>query len=154
MDGRTGEAIEHWEQALKLTPDSADTHNNLAYALSQQGKTREAMAHYEEAVRLKPDYAQALGSFAKLLATAPAAEGGDANRAIELAKRACGITSNRDAGYLETLAMAYAAAGQFADAFQAAQDGLAVARAAGNADLERELEGRMEMYRRGSTDSH
>ena len=149
MTGRTGEAIAHWQQALKLEPDSADTHNNLAYALWQSGRTREALAHYEEAIRLKPDYAQALGSYAKLLATVSPADGGNPNRAIELAQRASSIAGNRDAGFLEILAMAYASAGRFADAFKTGQDGAAAARAAGRADLAQQCERRMELYRRG-----
>ncbi|MGA2135835.1 MAG: tetratricopeptide repeat protein [Bryobacteraceae bacterium] len=150
LEGKTGEAIEHWEQALKLAPDSADTHNNLAYALSQNGRTREAMAHYEEALRLRPEYAQALGSYAKLLATLPAADGGDPSRAIDLASRACAITGNRDAAFLETLAMAYAAANRFPEAAKSAEDALAVARAAGQLDAAREMQTKLEMYRRGT----
>lgn len=100
MDGRIDEAIGQWERALELEPDSAPTHNNLAYALSQTGHMRGAVAHYESAVRLKPDYVQALDSLAKLLATLAPADGGDPNRAIELASRACSITGNRVASYL------------------------------------------------------
>jgi tetratricopeptide (TPR) repeat protein len=149
MAGRTNEAIDHWQQALQLAPDSADTHSNLAYALSQTGKMREAISHYERALRLNPDHAQALGSFAKLLATLAPADGGDANRAIELASRACALTGNRDAGHLETLAIAYAAANRFADAVKIAQDAVEVARTAGRADLAREIQNRLDLYRRG-----
>ncbi len=130
LSGRTGEAIDHWQQAIKLAPDVADTHNNLAYALSQAGRTREAIVHYEEALRLKPDYAQALDSYAKLLGTLSPADG-------------------RDAGHLETLAMSYAAANRFPEAIKTLQDALEAARAAGHPEVAREIETRMDLYRRG-----
>jgi protein O-mannosyl-transferase len=149
MDGRIDEAIDHWERALTLGPDSADTHNNLAYALSQTGRMREAISHYEWALRLKPDYVQALDGLAKLLATLGAADGGDPNRAIELASRACASTGNRVAGYLETLAMSYASANRFDDAISTAQEAIEVARAAGQPDVARRIESSMEGYRHG-----
>jgi protein O-mannosyl-transferase len=149
MDGRTREAIDHWQQALKLDPDSADTHNNLAYALSQSGGMREAIAHYESALRLKPDYVQAQDGLAKLLATLGPGDGGDPNRAIELASRACANTGNRVAGFLETLATSYAAARRFDDAVKTAQNAVDVARAAGQPDVAREIEARMNRYRHG-----
>jgi len=149
MDGRMSEAIDHWQEALKLSPDSADTHNNLAYALSTTGKTREAILHYEEVLRLKPDYLQALDSYARLLATLAPADGGDPNRAIALASRACSLTGNREATYHATLALAYAAAGRFPDATKSAQDAVELARAAGHPELAREFQGRLDLYRRG-----
>lgn len=147
MDGRIDEAIVQWERALDLEPDSAATHNNLAYALSQKGRMREALAHYESAVRLKPDYAQALDSLAKLLGTLVPADGGDPNRAIELASRACSLTGNREAGYLETLAVSYAAAHRHDEANKAARQAIDAARAAGRPDLAREIESRMDRFR-------
>ena len=149
MDGRTEEAIDQWQRALQLEPDSADTHNNLAYALSQAGRMREAISHYEWALRLKPDYVQAQDSLAKLLATLSPADGGDPNRAIELASRACASTGNRVAGYLETLAVSYAAANRFDDAVRTAQDAIGVARATGHPDVAREMESRLDLYRHG-----
>lgn len=146
--GRIGEAIDEWEQALRLQPDSpAATHTNLAYALSQMGRMREAMVHYESALRLKPDYVPALDGMAKLLATLRPADGGDPPRAIELASTACRITGNQVAGYMETLAMAYAVANRFDDAVQTAQNAVGVARAAGQPAAAQEIEARLNLYR-------
>jgi protein O-mannosyl-transferase len=57
--GRTQEAISHFEQALRITPNDAWTHYNLGLALHQVGRVPEAIAQYEQAVRLKPDLAEA-----------------------------------------------------------------------------------------------
>jgi tetratricopeptide (TPR) repeat protein len=57
--GKVQEAIDHYEQALRLKPDFAGAHHNLGSALFQAGKVPEAIGHYEQAVRIKPDYAEA-----------------------------------------------------------------------------------------------
>jgi tetratricopeptide (TPR) repeat protein len=57
--GRVQEAIEHWEQTLRLKPDYAWAHNNLGATLMNQGRLHEAISHLEQALRLKPDFAAA-----------------------------------------------------------------------------------------------
>jgi tetratricopeptide (TPR) repeat protein len=147
--GKIGEAIAHYEQALRIKPDFAVAHINLANALAGTGKTGEAIAHDEQALRIKPDFAEAYNNLAWLLATHTPAEGGDAVRAADLAQRACELTSNRRAGYLDTLAAAYAAAGRFNEAVATAQKAIELARAAGQPKLVGEYEARLELYRSG-----
>jgi tetratricopeptide (TPR) repeat protein len=57
--GAPGEALEHYEAALRLEPGWAHVHYNLGNALSDLGRIAEAAAHFQSAVRLKPDYARA-----------------------------------------------------------------------------------------------
>jgi protein O-mannosyl-transferase len=54
-DGRTNEAIGQYREALRLNPEDADTHYNLANALYRQGSVAEAIGEYQENLRLKPD---------------------------------------------------------------------------------------------------
>ncbi len=55
--GRVGEAIGHYEQALRIKPDYAEAHYNLGITLEQAGREPEAGEQYEQALRIKPDYA-------------------------------------------------------------------------------------------------
>ncbi|MBV8226215.1 MAG: tetratricopeptide repeat protein [Verrucomicrobia bacterium] len=50
-----------FEAALKVNPNLADAHNNLAYCLRKQSPENfaSALQHYNEALRLKPKLAQA-----------------------------------------------------------------------------------------------
>lgn len=57
--GRYSEAIAHLSEALRLNPDDADVHNNLAGALQQVGDREQAMVHFRTAIRLQPDHALA-----------------------------------------------------------------------------------------------
>ena len=54
--GRTAEAIEQLEEALRLQPDSVSAHNNLGFALGNSGRLQECIQHYQEAVRLNPEH--------------------------------------------------------------------------------------------------
>ena len=65
--GRLVEAIEHYQEAIRLKPDHAIAHNNLANALADSQRLPEAIEHYEKAVRLKPDYAKAHNNLANAL---------------------------------------------------------------------------------------
>jgi Flp pilus assembly protein TadD len=147
--GKVQEAVGHYERVLRLRPDYAEAHNNFGNALGQVGRVREAIAQYEQALRLQPDHAEAANNLAWLLATLAPAEGGDAVRAVTLAQRACQLTGDRSATSLDTLAVAYAATGRFAEAIATAQKAVELARAGGQPQLAKEIETRLELYRRG-----
>jgi len=57
--GKIEEAIAHYEQVLRLKPDSAEAQSNLGIALGLAGRIPEAIAHLEQALRLKPHSAEA-----------------------------------------------------------------------------------------------
>ena len=147
--GRVPEAVEHYDQVLRMKPDDAEAHNNLGSALTEAGKVREAIGQYEEALRLKPDYAEAQNNLAWQLATLAPADGGDPLRAVTFAKRACELTGNQAAAYLDTLAVAYAAAGRFSEAIATGQKAAELARTARQLGLAGEIEGRLKLYRAG-----
>lgn len=47
--GKISEAIEEFQEALELAPDSAETHYNLGVALSKQGDTTQGLNHMQQA---------------------------------------------------------------------------------------------------------
>jgi tetratricopeptide (TPR) repeat protein len=57
--GKLDEAIDQYQEAIRLKPDYANAHNNLGIALARKGQTDEAIRQYREALRLKPDHADA-----------------------------------------------------------------------------------------------
>jgi len=71
-DGRTPEAVAEYQAALRIKPDYAEPHNNLATILSRQpGRMPEAIAEAREALRIKPDYPEALVNLGSFLAPIP-----------------------------------------------------------------------------------
>jgi hypothetical protein len=76
-----------------------------------------------------------LNELAWILATAPDSTFRSGTEAVQLAKRACELTKNRQAAFLTTLSAAYAEAGQFPDAMVAAQRAGKLAQLAGQKEI-------------------
>jgi tetratricopeptide (TPR) repeat protein len=55
VEGRVQDAIEQYEQALRLNPKDPNVPVNLATALLRAGRFAEAVAYYEQALRINPD---------------------------------------------------------------------------------------------------
>jgi arylsulfatase A-like enzyme/Tfp pilus assembly protein PilF len=53
---RLQKAVQSYRAALKLDPNFADGHLNLAFALQRMGKSAEARTEYEAACKLQPSY--------------------------------------------------------------------------------------------------
>jgi tetratricopeptide (TPR) repeat protein len=56
---RQGEAVEHFEAALRIKPDYPQAENNLGWCLATAGLYGPAIEHYQQALRLMPDLAEA-----------------------------------------------------------------------------------------------
>jgi tetratricopeptide (TPR) repeat protein len=56
LPGRMPEAIAEYQAALRIDPDFAEAHVNLAGTLARTpGRLAEAIAEYEAALRIRPD---------------------------------------------------------------------------------------------------
>src|SRR6266481_1654439 len=77
-----------------------------------------SLADYEKAISLDPNDARSYDAEAYFLSVCPMPKYRDAKKAIARATKACEITEWKYADALETLAVAYAEAGQFDDAIK------------------------------------
>jgi tetratricopeptide (TPR) repeat protein len=145
--GKLDEAIREYRQVLKVDPGLPLDHVGLASALSMTGEMEEAFRHLREAVRLAPDSPVVLNQVAWLLATQPGWDREARNEAIRLARQSSELTGNKNAGILDTLAAAFAAAGQFDQALATAQMALERASAAGDERLTSDIRVRIGLYR-------
>jgi len=143
------EAIEQYQQVLRLNPNIPETHNNLGDVLAQTGRFDEAIAQYEQALRIRPNYANACNNLAWQLATREGSGPEDWARAVQLAEHASQLAGGNDPRYLDTLAAAYAASGQFPAAIATAESAIALARTTMPAQRVRNMEARLELYRSG-----
>ena len=112
---------------MAIDPNYAEAHYFLGLALDRQGNAKEAVIHLREAARLKPDNVEYLGRAALVLAESPDASVRDGRQAVELADRANRLLGGQNPGYLSVLAAAYAEAGDFARAADAARNALELA---------------------------
>ena len=56
--GRRSEAVNANQEAVLISPQDAEAHNNLGITLQQLGRLKEAEASYIQAIVLKPDFAE------------------------------------------------------------------------------------------------
>jgi len=147
--GKINEAIPHLNEALRTGTNEAKMYTYLGTAYNQLGKYEMAIQNWSRAVELKPDSANVLNNLAWLLATVDDVSVQDANKAIKLAQRACELTDYKDAAILDTLAVAYAAAGRFNDAVRTAEKAINATKAHGQENLASEIQKRIELYKAG-----
>jgi superkiller protein 3 len=149
QQGRIAEAVGRYAEAVRLKPEHVEARHNLGIALMQQGRAAEAVGQFRRAAVLEPRLVEALNAMAWILATATNGEIRNVGEAIGYAERACALTTNSVASYLDTLGVAYSEAGRFTEAVQAGEQGVARARAEGNNALAMQIESRLEYYREG-----
>jgi len=111
-------AVADYSEAIRLDPKYALAYNNRGNAWSAKKEYDKAVADYNEAIRLDPKYANAYNGRAWLWATCPDAKQRDGKRAVESATRACELSDWKKPNDLDTLAAAYAEAGDFAKAVE------------------------------------
>ena len=111
--GRPDEAVQHYEIILRQHPEHAPTHVDLANLFQILNRHQRAIAHWRSARQLVPDNAAIVNNLAWLLATCPNEDLRDAKEAVRLATRAVELSNGENAIFLGTLAVSYAAAGDF-----------------------------------------
>jgi len=67
-EGKLGDAIARYSEALRLSPGYPLAHYNVGNALVGQGKLEDAIAHYSEALRLSPNFVAAHNNLGLALA--------------------------------------------------------------------------------------
>jgi tetratricopeptide (TPR) repeat protein len=125
---RYADALQDYNHAVELKPDHGEALAYRADAYRILGQWTRAEADYRRARELDDTSVRAFQGSAWLLATCP--EAGQRNRelALEYAEKALALAGRADAVCLETLAAAYANAGEFDKARQKMQAAIKIAR--------------------------
>lgn len=66
--GKTEEAVEHLEAAVRINPDYGQAHKNLGTIFAGQGKLDDAIRHFAEVVRIEPSVADGQSNWGLALA--------------------------------------------------------------------------------------
>ena len=143
---RFAEAADRFRQFLELRPDHAEAHSVLGLCLVSQNKPHNAIRCFREAIRLDPKLPVPRNELAWILATDPDVEVRNGPEALQLALRACDLTTNREPSFLGTLDAAYAEVGRFKDAMETASKARDLFLAGGETNLALMAERRLELY--------
>jgi protein O-mannosyl-transferase len=147
--GKLDDAAVKFEESLRINPESALAHYHLGQILAQMGKNNEAVAHLEKTVYLKSDWVEPMNELAWILASSDKAETRNPERAVKLAQRVCELTDYKRPEFLDTLAVAYAASGDFSKAIETTEKALQLCRSSDQEMLKKELESRRALYEAG-----
>ena len=147
--GRPREAIENLQKSLEINPGEAVVYISISIAYIKLGEYTRAIENWTRAKELQPNGVEGYNNPAWLLVTAGEVTIEDAKNAIEFAERACEMTGNKDAGMLDTLAAAYAAAGKFPEAVSTAEKAVSIAKDAGREETAEAIGKRVELYKAG-----
>jgi tetratricopeptide (TPR) repeat protein len=109
-------AIADFSEVIKLHPKNGLGYSLRGYAHATSKDYAKAVADYTEAIKLSPKDAMTYNNLGWLLCTCPKDGVRNAKKAIDYATKACELTSWKHAGYIDTLAAAYAEDGQFEQA--------------------------------------
>jgi Flp pilus assembly protein TadD len=144
--GSLDEAVQHFRQALQCEPANPQMHFNLAVALARQKQFAEAIAQYRQALSGPVQSADACNNLAWLLATCLQSELRNGTEAVAWASRAVQMAGEDDPDLLDTLAVAYAEAGNFDEADRIAQRAAELAGSRGSTDQAAAIRARLKLY--------
>ncbi|MEK7450167.1 MAG: tetratricopeptide repeat-containing serine protease family protein [Planctomycetota bacterium] len=91
-NGKYKEAIESYQEAIRIKPDYVQAHCNLGDAYKKSGEFPKAIESYKQAIRIKPDYVQAYYNLGNAYY-----ESEDYPKAIESYKQSIRIKPDADA---------------------------------------------------------
>ncbi len=149
QQGKSAEALTQFREAIQWNPGYPKSYVNAGIALEALGEPGPAVTNYTIALKMEPGSLLALDHLAYLLATCPVEQYHNPAAAIQLAGRTVEITQNKVPGYLQTLAIAYAAAGQYSNAVVANEKALQISREHAMPELAGRLEKELTAYRAG-----
>lgn len=141
-----GEAVEHYQQALKQMPGSIHAHYQMGVALQCQKQFGAAVAEFQKVLELDPQHVAAQNDLAWIWATCPEASLRNGPKAVELAQQAIQLSSGNQPELLDTLAVAYAEAGQFPEAIETTRQALNLLTSKNNQQVAEALQMRLKLY--------
>src|SRR5438874_5798295 len=131
-NGYAVSAAQHFGYVMMLRPEAEQAHAQLRQILLSLARDPDGLQRLRDIAANAPDSPRMLDELAWLLATYPDSKSRDGTEAVRLAKHACELTEHKIPALLDTLAAAYAEAGDFPQAISAAEEALGHARSSGD----------------------
>ena len=145
--GKLSEAETSFQRSLDLENNHVGTLDNLARVYSRQGRIEDAYNQWHKVHQIEPGNTEIINNLAWMLAVYPDMDAHNPQESLRLAQRACELTNYKNATMLDTLAVAYGAAGDFTAAAEAAQNAYELALSDGQAELARQSKQHLELFK-------
>jgi tetratricopeptide (TPR) repeat protein len=137
--GQYDQAISDFNQAIAINPSYNKAYNNRGIVYRLRGQYHQAISDFNKAIAINPLDAEAYNNLAWLLATAKAKSFWNGKKAVELALNACRLSDWKNPEYIDTLAAAYARAGDFDNAVKWQEKVLESSKSAGTSAFRQRL---------------
>jgi len=111
-----------------------------------QGNFGQSLPYFRRAVELNPTETGGMNNLAWIQATRPSLPSRDVAEALRMAKKLCEQTNFNDPNTLDTLAVTYAAVGDFSNAVQTASKAVRMAKSMNENELAGKLLGRLKLF--------
>ena len=147
--GQKEKAVEYCRKSLAEQPDYISPRANLAKALFELGDTPSAVNEYYKVIEYDAENLKALNFLAWIQATSRNGQLRKPQEALKLAQRAAKAADYKTAEVLDTLAVAYAATGDFEQAVTEADKAIALAESAGETALAQRIARRRGLFKNG-----
>ena len=121
--GQNEEALADFGVAIDSAP-SAKAYLGRGETLMAIGEWEASYNDFKRSVSMDPNDPEALNAFAWIMSASPVDDLRNGRRAVQLATKACELTSWKNPKYILTLASAYAETGDFQSAVNKAQQGI------------------------------
>ena len=140
-------AAEEWfRESLRLDDSYKMSRAGLAMALELQGRLEEAAKEFKAVLRRYPDNVTTLNNLAWMLATRTGFSEKAGSEAVKYARRAAEATDFGNPEVLDTLAAAYASAGQYSKAAEVASQAIELFSENGAPSKAEEIRRRRKLY--------
>lgn len=150
---RQDDALQQIDESIKLARKSNVSQPLLGQLYSSKARTCIDAHRYEDArraldsaIHIDPSDTTSLNDLAWLLATAPEARVRNPHRAVSLAQKCCGLSHWTNAYSIDTLAAAYAAAGNFGQAVRYQQLAMQALNKSDRAEQLASMQDRLKLY--------
>ncbi len=142
--GHYDRALADFSEALKVRPRYADAYAGRGMVWYGKGEYDRALSDYRKALELDPDYGEVYNRIAWLLAACPDSRYRDGVRAVAYARKAVALSP--EVSFMDTLAAAYAEAGDFERALSVQKKAIALLTEQGDGGSLKEYEERLYAY--------
>lgn len=147
--GRHERAARMLSALVSVEPANDALRFQFAVTLEATGRPLEAIAEYRRLLASSEKRDPVLNNLAWLLATHPDEAVRDPNAALRLAEQTTDSAAGATPERLDTLAVCYAACGQFEQASETAAEAFQLSKGTGQLELGEQIEARRKLYQQG-----
>lgn len=144
--GELEKSIQQYRLAIKSDASLVTANYDIAVIYVEQKKYDQAVLFFQEVLELQPNNVDVLNVLSRILSSRKDSEYFAPERAVSLATKACQLHGYNDPVLLDTLAISYAASGDYKQAIEYGEKAVKLAQAKGETRLVEQFQRHLDMF--------